>query len=110
MIIKNGSILSRTNQAWKHKTSLAFGMVAVFVFVGALYFFPYQSWQFELSLAVAVMFSIVSILINLIIKCPKCGSRWYWKALKTSVGNNGFGKFRSQKECPTCGFSGDVGT
>ncbi len=110
MINKKESILYRTNQAWMHKLAHAMGMLAVLVFVGALYLFPYQGWQFALFITVAVAFSIASIFINFRIKCPKCGSRWYWLALKTSVGDNGLGKFRSQKVCPACGFSGEVGT
>jgi len=110
MIIKEDSILYVTEQAWKHKLSLAIGVISVFVLVGALYYFSYQSWQFLLCMAVVVVLSTASIFINFRIKCPECGSRWYWQALKTSVGDNGLGKFRSQKVCPNCGFSGDVGT
>lgn len=86
------------------------GAIAVLVFVGAFYLFSYQSWQFVLSLAVAVALSIAHFILALGIKCPKCGSRWYWQALKTLVGDNGLGKFRSQKLCPTCVYSGDAGT
>ena len=107
---KQESILYRTDQAWKYSTSLAVGSFAVLIAVGAFYFYPFQSWQFELCLAVAIVLSIAKFLIAFRIKCPKCKSRWYWQALKTSVGDNGFGKLRSQKACPACGFSGDVGT
>jgi predicted RNA-binding Zn-ribbon protein involved in translation (DUF1610 family) len=107
---KQKSILYRTDQAWKYNTSLAVGSFAVLIAVGAFYFYSYQSWQFELCIALAVALSIAKFSIAFRIKCPKCGSRWYWQALKTSVSDNGLGKLRSQEACPACGYSGSAGT
>jgi hypothetical protein len=107
---KQESILYRTDQARKYNISVAAGLFAVLIAIGAFYFYSYQSWQFELLLAVAVVLTISKYYIAFRIKCPNCGSRWYWQALKTAVVDNGLGKFRSQKVCPACRFSGSAGT
>jgi len=98
MIKKQESILYRTHQAWKYNASLAVDWLGIIIAVGSFYYYNlHPQW-----LMVAGTLLITGFFIALRIKCPKCGSLWYWQALKTPLGGNGLGKLRSQKTCPTC--------
>ncbi len=107
---KQETILYRTNQVWKHYTSLAINIIAISTFAGSIYYFPINSWQFGLGIEIAAILAVVSLVIALNIKCPKCGSRWFWLALKAPYASKGIEKFLSQNMCPTCGYSNDTGT
>ena len=106
MINTQESILFRTNQEWKYLALLAVNWLGVIIFIGSFYYFSHPTQQ--LLLMVAGMFFITGFFVSLRIKCPKCGSLWYWQALKRPVGSGGFGKLSSLNACPTCGFSDDV--
>ena len=110
MINKQKSILYLTHQTWKYNASLAIGSLGTIIFVGSFYYYYSRPQWHLLFLMVAGMLIITSFIIALRIKCPKCGVLWYWQALKTPVGSDGLGKLRSQKACPTCGFSDDTVT
>ena len=105
---KQESILYRTHQARKYNASLAVNWLGIIIAVGSFYYYNSHPQWHLLGLMVAGMFIIAGFFIALRIKCPKCGSLWYWQALKTPLGGNGLGKLRTQKACPTCGFSDDA--
>jgi ribosomal protein S27AE len=104
-------ILSRTHQAWKYKASFAICWLAIIIFSVSLYnISSHPEWHIP-GLMVAGIFFISGFIIAFNIKCPNCGSRWYWLALRESLKKplleDGFVKMRLQKVCPICGFSGD---
>lgn len=102
MINKQESILCRTHQAWKYNVSLAVDWLGIIIAVGVFYYYnAHHQWQL-LCLMIAGMLFVTGFFINSRIKCPKCGSLWYWHALKTPFKENGLGKLRSQKACPIC--------
>jgi ribosomal protein S27AE len=103
---KQESILYGTHQAWKYNASLVADWLGIIIAVGSFYYYSSHPQLHLQYLMVAGILFIVGFFIALRIKCPKCGSHWYWQALKTPLGDNGLGKLRSQKVCPTCGFSG----
>ena len=107
---KNQSMINRTGQTWKYITAQTAGLIGISVFAGAFYFFPTQSRQFELCLAASGVFFIVDLILTLGIKCPECKTRWFLLALKSPASSKGLSKFRTQEECPACGFSGDSDT
>ncbi len=99
---KQESILNRTHQAWKYNVSLAINWFGIVIAVGSFYYYnSHPQWHW-LGLMLAGMLLITGFIIALSIKCPNCGSHWYWQALKAPLGSNGLGKLHSQKSCPTC--------
>jgi len=87
-----------------------------------------QIWKFCIATAViwaGITLSIFSILGNIYfvlfglligfsgiafcciaIRCPVCGERWYWKAIKKRAKVGWVKKLIYQSECQSCGYSG----
>jgi len=109
MIDKQESILYITHQAWKYDASMAVDWLGIIIAAGSFYYSSsYPQWYLP-CLTIAGILFIIGFFIALRIKCPNCGALWYWLALKDPIGDNGLGKLRSQKVCPTCEFSGKSG-
>ena len=41
------------------------------------------------------------------IRCPTCGSRWFWRAMSTQPSGNWLNWLVAQKGCPKCGAFGE---
>ena len=54
---------------------------------------------------IGLVFIITSALFALSIRCPKCGSSWWWYMLKSHTKDVKKRDLRTQKECPICGLS-----
>ncbi|MBQ0799248.1 MAG: hypothetical protein KBT63_08160 [Porticoccaceae bacterium] len=106
MTNKQESILYRTGQAWKYNTSLAIDGLGIIMAVISFYYYFSHPQLHLLYFIVSGVLLTIGFFIKLRIKCPKCGTLWYWHALKAPLGDNGLGKLRSHKTCPICEFSG----
>ena len=104
MLNKQESILYHTHQPWKYNASIVIDWLGIVVATGSFYYYRSDPQRHLLYLSVAALIFITSSIIALQIKCPRCGSRWFWQALKTPLGGDGLGKLRSQNACPKCGF------
>ncbi len=98
---KQETIIYRTNQALRFKISLVLDWVGIILAVLAFYYYLHP-----LFIVASGGLITMGCFIQLRIKCPKCGTFWYWQALKLPLGDNQIEKIYSQKNCPICKFSG----
>lgn len=101
----NNSILSSTNQTWKYVTKLLVHTGGHIFGALAIYFYFFDRDKAFPSLIIAGVIYVIGEFIGFSIKCPKCGVRWYWQALKKPVSDNSIVKIRTQSSCPKCGFT-----
>lgn len=84
---------------------LKFYVATIFIWAGIGFsiFGIFKGIYFLIFGVLIGLFSIV--FCCLAIRCPECGQRWYWQALK----ENRFGwvkKLLYQLECQSCGYGG----
>jgi len=103
---KQEYILYSTHQAWKYFVPMLLDFIGIII--GILSFNYYSDTQRQLLyLMVALSFLTISFIIKYNIRCPKCGTSWYWLALKKPMSEHAIVKIRSLASCPTCGFTND---
>ena len=113
-VVNYGPLLDRTHQAWKPRASNLGIALGVAIMVAALWRFDYLSHADSLDSRVVVYLGISSLIIAVslylsvgAIRCPSCGDRWMWRALKIASGR-WLHWLRDQQACPACGASGDL--
>ena len=108
MTSSSGSLLKRTNQAWKLRI-----MYGGLVVAGALMVLG-QSMSESLTTEQVVAITLSGVLVGLAsfafaclgIRCPKCKSRWLWRAVSTEQSGEWLLSLQSQQSCPACGANG----
>ena len=102
MGILRGSILEKSNQTWKlvgGLASMAFGF-AVMIF-GLAHLERPQGFTITLvGMAVDLGAGIAAALS---IRCPSCGARWLWLAVRTQEHSRWLNWLSAQAVCPRCG-------
>ena len=106
MIVSEDSVLYKSKQAWKYKLALLMGWLALLALIGYLYFSYSLGMPSTVWLVVGIMFSAVAFYLDFQIKCPSCGSRWYWQYLKKPVKKDWGWRFGLMKSCQVCGYKG----
>ena len=113
-MVNYGPLLDRTHQAWKPRTSNLGTALGVAIMVATLWRYDYFSNADSLnSRAVALLgVSCLIIAVSLYLsvgatRCPSCGDRWIWRALKHASGR-WLHWLRAQQVCPACGAGGDL--
>ena len=89
-----------TGQMWK----LAIGTVAYFA---ALFLFAWgvlRGPDFQFIAAGLLTFALGVMFCSIAIRCPKCGARWYWTALR-HYQPRFVSRLLLQSRCPSCDYS-----
>jgi predicted RNA-binding Zn-ribbon protein involved in translation (DUF1610 family) len=63
--------------------------------------------QFALAMLSAMVIGLGAFVFGCTaIKCPKCGERWLWRAVRTRSSGSWLHWLQSQDRCPACGAYG----
>ena len=104
------SIVARTGQAWKYYVGLfgaLLGVMASILVVLTQRPTAERTVGSFLKLQIGAVVTVASVLyLCLADRCPRCGARWFWKALRRWRGSRWL---RSLSNCPTCHYSGQGG-
>jgi hypothetical protein len=113
-VVNYGPLLDRTRQAWKPRASNLGTALGVAIMVATLWRFDYFSHPDSLESRAVAYLGISSLIIAVslylsvgAIRCPSCGDRWMWRALKIASGR-WLHWLRDQQVCPACGARGDL--
>lgn len=64
-----------------------------------------SGWGFPLALA-GMSIGLASFLLALLfIRCPRCGSRWLWKAVSQQEHSQWLSTLLSNSTCPSCAYT-----
>jgi len=100
------NFLKRTRQSWKLK-SIYTSIILCWLAIALLDYLSTRMSgariNFLLGIVLAAEFVFVTLLCSSI-KCPSCGSRLVWWAIK----NNKLHRLVLLKECPICNYGFDV--
>ena len=101
-------MLYRTKQAWKFWAVPMGILVSGALIVGAQWYkesIPDRWYLIALYSGILVgAFSIVCPAAA--IRCPSCGSRWFWLAISRNDGATWYERLMTQSACSTCGYRG----
>jgi hypothetical protein len=105
-INRHDSILYKTGQAWK------FWFMPFGVAVGIIPFLEAEQIKDSGQNHLFIVFLLLSICIEIIslvlpatmIRCPRCGARWYWLAIARQNNGSWYDRLFS-RNCPICNLS-----
>lgn len=101
---RNNSLLARTRQTWKLRTAITSWLLAPVLMVAP--------WALGLSseslshgaLLLATLAAANGFVLSFIIKCPRCRTRWFWRAMQSRAPGDWHEALKSQSICPTCSY------
>lgn len=94
------SIVRITGQMWKSNVALTLVLPAAALVAWGVF-------DNVFALAVGMVLGIVGVTVALLgVRCPSCGSHWYWTALSTQPVGGWARWLFAQTACPQCGFTG----
>ena len=94
------SLMQASGQMWKLHAGTTAYAIAVFLIVWA----AIERINYQLLVLGVIAGLLGTILCAVSIRCPKCGARWYWSALKNV--KPGFARrLVQQSQCPSCGYT-----
>jgi len=97
----NRSLVKKTNQGGK---LVAFAVLKVLGGVLLLYSFTVQTSIVAIFAAIAL--GLLGLLLGIVgVKCPICGSKWLWLALRDQGIGQWLAWLMSLNKCPECGHS-----
>ena len=107
-LISEQSVLRRAGQAWKLQVAFVGLLIAGVLMVWAqLKITSLTAEQFTFLTLAGVAMALVSLFGACIaIRCPSCGSKWLWQAVRNKHSNSWLAWLLEQKACPTCGARG----
>jgi cytochrome b subunit of formate dehydrogenase len=94
-----GSLLAQTGQLWKLVVGL---LVAAAGFGIMFYGLQTRLTSFRLSGAAIALCAFAGICLA--VRCPSCGRRWVWNAVRTQEHLQWVNALRTQRTCEGCGF------
>jgi hypothetical protein len=103
-MISKDSILYRTDQSWKFRLLLGVYVAAVIVF-GAQWLRG-SAWFLPVTFFGSVVAAASLAVPWWSIRCPRCGTRWFWLAISQKHTDNWYKWLASQSTCPVCGYNG----
>lgn len=113
-VVNYGPLLDRTHQAWKQRASNLGVLLGAVVMTATLWRYDYFSHAGSLDPHAVIYLGISCVIIAAslylsvgAIRCPSCGDRWVWRALKLASGR-WLHWLRAQDACPACGASGEL--
>ena len=113
-VVNYGPLLERTHQAWKQRASNLGVLLGAIVMTATLWRYDYFSHADSLDPHAVIYLGISCVIIAAslylsvgAIRCPSCGDRWIWRALKLASGR-WLHWLRAQDVCPACGARGDL--
>lgn len=113
-VVNYGPLLDRTHQAWKQRASTLGVLFGAVVMTATLWRYDYFSNTDSLDphavvyLGISCVIIVASLYLSVgAIRCPSCGDRWIWRALKLASGR-WLHWLRAQDVCPACGASGEL--
>ncbi len=104
-------LIARSGQWWKVYAGIGFAVVcAVMVFVAVRQgLSPTVSENADTWFMVRVIATIAGLVGAAVllgwVRCPQCGSRWVWSALRTQPLDNWLPWIMTLERCPKCGYS-----
>lgn len=106
------SLLDRTGQTWKLRSTVWTGIVGMAMTFGAVWHGTSQGWKLP---AILVIFGLALwtggfVWAALTIRCPSCGARLLWKAMRERTLLEHEHWLLSLEVCPACGSDGTLGT
>lgn len=95
---------------WKIDPRIQSGFsVTAALFIVGPYFIDTLALQWVvLSNAAGVIIGLSGLIIRFSIRCPVCGSYWYFRAARTLPVKSISNWLNKQEKCPVCGVSGKV--
>ncbi len=92
--------MAATGQMWKlHMGTAAYAVGFVLMVWGATHGMDYQ-----FIAAGVVTGALGTAFCSIAVRCPKCGARWYWTALRHA--QPGFARrLGQQSQCASCGYT-----
>ena len=99
------SIIYTSHQGWKFWSLAALGYIGVAMMATSVFYDDALSSAEDLLLSLpGVILALGSIVLKcLIIRCPKCGSKWYWTAISKKPEKVYMKWLLSKTACPDCG-------
>jgi hypothetical protein len=104
-LISEQSVLRRAGQAWK----LRLALVGLLLGGGLMLWAQWRiagltAEQFTVLILSGVVVALASLFgACLAIRCPACGSKWLWQAVREKHSSSWLAWLLEQKTCPTCG-------
>ena len=91
------SVIKTTGQWWKALAGFA-GLMAgtALLFAGFSFGIVLVPIGFAIGLGSAI-FAVAAI------RCPRCGNRWVWSAMRTQASDSWLAWLLARSECPECG-------
>ncbi|MEM7436695.1 MAG: hypothetical protein AAF436_16195 [Myxococcota bacterium] len=97
------SIVTKTKQGWKLKAGFA-----VLVAGSAAMFWGLSTLREPMGFALTLLGMTTSLLAFavtcLAVRCPSCGSKWLWVAVRSQHHKRWLHWLLQQRVCPHCGF------
>jgi len=113
-VVNYGPLLDRTHQAWKQRACNLGVLLGAVIMTATLWRYDYLSHADSVDphaviyLGISCLIIAVSLYLSVgAIRCPSCGDRWIWRALKLASGR-WLHWLRDQEICPVCGASGEL--
>ena len=103
----NTSVIKKTGQIWKGAASAALVIGGFLVMmVGLLTLSSGRpSVTFGLAIAGIMLGAAGFIFACASVRCPKCGARWLWLAIRYQPAGLWLLWVMNQQRCPTCNYS-----
>ena len=103
---KQKSLLYRTNQSWKLYVMYCSAIIGIIVASTGLYWEISGQQQGNFLIYIGgIIGGVGGLFPCLFIRCPKCGTRWYWKFFTNDLSGDWHEKLYSQTTCSDCGYS-----
>ena len=103
------NIISKTGQTWKMSFSLLVLILCVGVMVLAMQ--NIATWPkllFFITLSGCAVAGLLAFAFTCAsIKCPECGTRWFWQAVSERHSQAWALWLKSLTSCPHCGYKGE---
>ena len=99
----NNSLIKLSGQYWKAKVVIYGSVVGGVALFGGLLIIDKGTISFWIMIT-GMLIGILTFIIGcIIIRCPVCGSRWLWVAIKNQSLNSWLLSLANNNSCPECG-------
>lgn len=105
------SLLDRTRQTWRLRSTLWTGIAGMAMTFGAVWRGTSQGWLTTMLIVIGLALSAGGFVwAALTIRCPSCGTRLLWKAMRERTLLEHEHWLLSLEVCPACGSDGTLST
>jgi hypothetical protein len=106
----SGNLISQSGQGRKAMIALVVSCVGGLMTIMGSFFLTSMKpgTQFIVAIGGVSLTAAGFLLACTAIRCPRCGKRWVWDAMRSQAAGRWLAALLSARLCPSCGYSGST--